>query len=77
LAQNPKLKEAVLKELNNQATVGKLKGFERIKNIVIEPENFQVKDLVTNTFKLKRVEAKEAYKMQLDQMYAEINAPKN
>lgn len=39
-----------------------LKGFELAKNIFIEPTSFEAKQIVTNTLKVQRHEAKLAYK---------------
>lgn len=36
-------------------------SFEQAKNIYIDPETFVARDIVTNTFKLQRFQAKKFY----------------
>ena len=50
---------------------GGLHGFEQAKNVYIEPENFQTKNILTNTMKLQRFAAKKAYVEEVKAMYDE------
>lgn len=55
-------------------TVGKQKGlksFEQAKNIYLEPKSFQEKEIVTNTMKIQRHEAKNVFAQELKSMYTE------
>lgn len=61
--------DIVLKSLNEAATNAKLKGFEKIKKVYLCPKDFNVNQLVTATFKLKRNEAKAFFKSEIDVMY--------
>ncbi|KAJ1814327.1 medium-chain fatty acid-CoA ligase faa2, partial [Coemansia sp. RSA 2675] len=52
-----------------------LKGFEIPKNIFLESKPFTIEnELLTPTFKVKRPVAKEAYKAELERLYAEPGA---
>lgn len=64
-----KVNELVLKLLNESATSAKLKGFERLKKILLVAKNFQDLGLTTPTFKLKRKETSDHYKAELNQLY--------
>ena len=44
---------------------------ELAKNVYLDPETFGSHDLLTNTAKLKRFQAKKYYKLQIDEMYKE------
>lgn len=48
--------------MNNAGKKGGLKSFEMAKNIYIEPAGFQSKEILTNTMKVQRHEAKKVYK---------------
>ena len=52
-----------------------LKSFEQAKNIYLEPKSFQEKEIVTNTMKLQRHEAKLAFMEELKGMYSEGMLP--
>lgn len=55
LCKSKELKELLMNELENTATSFKLAGFEYVKNIHVEPEEFTLENgLLTPTFKLKR-----------------------
>ena len=71
LLKNRKFRECVLKELNTLGKKEGLYGFEMAKNIYFEPEGFLDKGILTNTMKLIRFEAKQYYKPQIEDMYAE------
>ena len=66
-----KFRACVLKELNTSGRKQGLNGFEVAKNVYFEPEGFMNKNILTNTMKLIRFEAKVYYKEQIEQMYQE------
>ena len=55
--KNEKLNSRSLKAINDTHKNAKLKGFERISKIFLDPVNFSDNDLITTTFKLKRFNA--------------------
>ncbi|XP_020974735.1 long chain acyl-CoA synthetase 5-like isoform X2 [Arachis ipaensis] len=74
LCEDPKAKAYVLAELVNTAKAKKLKGFEFIKAIHLDPVPFdQDRDLITPTFKKKRPQMHKYYKNNIDEMYKSIN----
>ncbi|KAJ3316481.1 hypothetical protein HDU76_001761 [Blyttiomyces sp. JEL0837] len=77
LIKNEKFRDMVMKEMN---VIGKregLRGFEFVKGVHLETEYFTLENgLVTPTMKLKRNEAVERYREQIDGLYREINAKK-
>ncbi|XP_065857679.1 probable CoA ligase CCL6 [Euphorbia lathyris] len=72
LCQNLKAKKYILDELNSTAQKNKLRGFEMLKAIHLEPRPFDMeRDMVTPTFKLKRPQLLKHYKDCIDQLYSE------
>ena len=73
-----KSKEAiahVLKELALQASKSKLKGFEVVKAVHLDHEEFSVeKDTLTPTFKVKRPQLQKQYQVVVDAMYKAIKS---
>ena len=69
------MRTALLVEMNNAGKKGGLKSFEMAKNIFIEPVGFQSKDILTNTMKVQRHEAKNVYKSQITDLYKEGMLP--
>ncbi|EXJ92141.1 long-chain acyl-CoA synthetase [Capronia epimyces CBS 606.96] len=68
----PKVKAAVLKDLDRAGRKKKFAGYERIRNIKLAVEPFSVdNDLLTPTLKLKRPVAAKRFRDVLDQLYAE------
>jgi long-chain acyl-CoA synthetase len=57
--------------MNNVGRKQGLNGFELAKNIYLEPKGFMFKNILTNTMKLIRFEARVAYKEEINQMYKE------
>ncbi|KAJ3670910.1 hypothetical protein LUZ60_008336 [Juncus effusus] len=70
LCENPKVKAYILSELARIAKEKKLKGFEFIKAVHLEPVPFDLeRDLLTPTYKKKRPQLLKYYKDVIDQMY--------
>jgi long-chain acyl-CoA synthetase len=71
------LKEYVLLELKSTAERNKLRGFEYIKGIILEPQQFDVeRDLVTPTLKKKRGVLFKCYKGIIDALYQQLSGGK-
>nr|KAJ0196424.1 hypothetical protein LSAT_V11C700381070 [Lactuca sativa] len=74
LCENPKIKEYVLGELTKVGKENKLKGFEFVKAIHLDPVPFDMEcDLLTPTFKKKRPQLLKYYQSIIDNMYQKIN----
>jgi len=75
LCRDPTVKARVLESLNTHAKAGKLKGFEMVRAIFLEPELFGVdNDLLTPTFKLKRPQLQKKYQAEIDAMYKALKS---
>ena len=75
LCKDPKVVAAVLAEMTKVGKAAKLKGFECAKAIHLEPKPFDVENgLLTPTFKLKRPVARDHFRPQIDELYAELAA---
>ncbi|KAG4084576.1 acetyl-CoA synthetase-like protein [Neocallimastix lanati (nom. inval.)] len=71
------LKEALLKVLDKHCRANDLKGFECLRNIILETEPFTTENnLLTPVFKLKRNVAIKKYRKAIDQMYIEMEKEK-
>jgi len=67
------LKKALIKVLDKHCRDNDLKGFECLRNIVLETEPFSTENnLLTPVFKLKRNVAIKKYRKAIDQMYLEM-----
>eukprot|EP01024_Parvocaulis_polyphysoides_P049366 TRINITY_DN4776_c0_g1_i1.p1 TRINITY_DN4776_c0_g1~~TRINITY_DN4776_c0_g1_i1.p1 ORF type:complete len:192 (+),score=29.34 TRINITY_DN4776_c0_g1_i1:57-578(+) len=65
--------EKVIASLAETASKNKLKGFEKIAKLYLESDPFTPEnDLLTPTFKLKRVPLQKKYQKQIDEMYAAL-----
>ncbi|CAD6334755.1 unnamed protein product [Miscanthus lutarioriparius] len=72
------LKEYILKELAAVAQKNKLRGFEYIKGIVLDPVPFDIeRDLVTATMKKRRKNMQNYYQSEIDMVYKKLEAQKN
>ncbi|KAG8055991.1 hypothetical protein GUJ93_ZPchr0001g29672 [Zizania palustris] len=70
LCENPKAKEYILGELSKVGKEKKLKGFEFIKAVYLEPVPFDMdRDLITPTYKKKRPQLLKYYQGVIDSMY--------
>eukprot|EP00879_Flechtneria_rotunda_P027938 GHRR01029995.1.p2 GENE.GHRR01029995.1~~GHRR01029995.1.p2 ORF type:complete len:104 (-),score=21.79 GHRR01029995.1:355-666(-) len=64
----------LLSELTNIGRAAKLKGFEMVKAIYVDSNQFSVdNDLMTPTFKLKRAQLQKHYKPEIDAMYQAVH----
>ncbi|XP_062144220.1 long chain acyl-CoA synthetase 1-like isoform X4 [Alnus glutinosa] len=64
------LKDYVLSELKSTAERNKLRGFEHIKGVILEPRPFDMeRELITATMKKKRNKLLALYKAQIDELY--------
>lgn len=74
LSSHPDYKSAILADIKKFGADAKVRGFEHIKAIHIDPVPFGIEDgLLTPTFKLKRVEVLKKYRAQIDGLYADIS----
>ena len=65
----------LLKSLNEIGKKAGLNSLEMAKNIHLEPLPFAEKNILTNTMKLQRFEAKVAYKNVIERLYNEGELP--
>ncbi|KAG0610145.1 hypothetical protein M758_7G041600 [Ceratodon purpureus] len=71
ICKDPKAEAHIMAALNATGKAKKVKGFEAIKGVVLEPLPFDVeRNLVTPTFKLKRPQLLAYYKEKIDALYA-------
>ncbi|XP_024020032.1 long chain acyl-CoA synthetase 1 [Morus notabilis] len=64
------LKNHILSELKLTAERNKLRGFEYVKGVILEPQPFDMeRDLVTATLKKKRNHLLKYYQVQIDELY--------
>ncbi|KAJ7977694.1 Long chain acyl-CoA synthetase [Quillaja saponaria] len=71
-------KKYVLLELKSTAERYKLKGFEYIKGVILEPHVFDMeRDLVTATLKKRRNKLLKYYQVEIDQLYASLTGDHN
>ncbi|KAL5202503.1 hypothetical protein ABZP36_013455 [Zizania latifolia] len=67
------LKNYILKELTTVAVKNKLRGFEHIKGVVLDPIPFDIeRDLVTATMKKRRNNMLKYYKSEIDKVYQKL-----
>ncbi|KAG5526555.1 hypothetical protein RHGRI_032735 [Rhododendron griersonianum] len=72
LCENLKARKYILDELNSTGQKNKLRGFEMLRAVHLEPNPFDIeRDLVTPTFKLKRPQLLKYYKDCIDELYEE------
>ncbi|KAG8375103.1 hypothetical protein BUALT_Bualt10G0065500 [Buddleja alternifolia] len=70
LCENPKVKEYFIGELARIAKEKKLKGFEYVRAVHLDPVPFDIeRDLITPTFKKKRPQLLKHYQSVIDNMY--------
>jgi len=72
VCKDKRTKDLVFNSLAKVAQDAKLKGFERIKNIALEPQAWSIENgFLTPTMKVKRNELQKHYKDVVIQLYAE------
>lgn len=77
-SSSPELKAAVMADIKRICSEAKLHGFETPKAIYLVPEAFTVEnDLMTPTFKLKRQQVRERYRVEIDNVYDELPKPRS
>jgi len=75
ICASPDFKTAILSEMEKSGKESELKGFEKVKDVYLCPEPFSEQNgLLTPTSKLKRKQALEKYKTEVDAMYRVIAA---
>jgi long-chain acyl-CoA synthetase len=73
LSLNAEYQLAMMEDLKKFGINAKVRGFEMIKGIFVEPLPFSVETgLLTPTFKLKRIEVLAKYRKRIDDMYSVI-----
>ncbi|VBB77339.1 Putative long-chain-fatty-acid--CoA ligase [Podospora comata] len=74
-ANDPRVKGALLKLLDNIGKSHKFNSYEKVKNIYLDIEPFSIEnELLTPTLKLKRPQTARAFRAEIDRMYEEIAA---
>eukprot|EP01138_Halocafeteria_seosinensis_P013150 gb/GECG01013430.1/.p1 GENE.gb/GECG01013430.1/~~gb/GECG01013430.1/.p1 ORF type:complete len:146 (+),score=21.32 gb/GECG01013430.1/:1-438(+) len=74
LCNDEDFKNVVLADMNKVAKECKLRGFERVAAIHLEPEMWVPGGLLTPSFKLKRAEARKVYQNEIDQLYSGLES---
>ncbi|EOA23059.1 hypothetical protein CARUB_v10003829mg [Capsella rubella] len=75
LCNDPRVRKAVLAEMDEVGKEAQLRGFEFAKAVTLVPEPFTLENgLLTPTFKIKRPQAKAYFADAISKMYAEIAA---
>jgi len=76
LCRNEKVIKIVLEDLAVTGKESKINGFEHIRGVFLEHEQFTTENgLITPTFKLMRPKLKERYKELIDDLYAKVPEP--
>ncbi|OMO99176.1 AMP-dependent synthetase/ligase [Corchorus olitorius] len=74
LCNDPRVRNAVLAEMDNVGREAQLRGFEFAKAVTLVPEPFTEENgLLTPTFKIKRPQAKAYFAKAISNMYAELS----
>nr|XP_043635458.1 long chain acyl-CoA synthetase 1-like [Erigeron canadensis] len=77
LCKLTQFKDYILSELKSTAERNKLRGFEQIKAIIVEPQTFEEqKDLLTATMKKRRAKLLNHYKAGIDDLYKSLTLNK-
>ncbi|KAF2840289.1 long-chain-fatty-acid-CoA ligase/ protein binding protein [Patellaria atrata CBS 101060] len=70
VAQEPKVRKAVIKELDKVAKRNKFNSYEKVRDVRLLVDPFTIdNELLTPTLKLKRAQAARKYRHLLDEMY--------
>lgn len=71
-ASDPKVRKALLNELDRIGKQNKFNSYERVRNIRLDIDPFTIwNELLTPTLKLKRPQTAKLYRSLIDEMYAE------
>jgi len=74
LCSNSEVKKLIMNDLEQQAKLGGLKGFEKVKDIYLHDELFSIENgLLTPTMKSKRNELQKKFQAQLDDMNSRLD----
>jgi long-chain acyl-CoA synthetase len=74
LCKDPDAETWMLDQLKAAGKADKLKGFEIVKKLILEPEMFSIEnELLTPTFKFKRPQLQKKYQADIDAMYKALN----
>ncbi len=73
LCQRDDIKQEIFNNLEEIGKTEKLLGFEKVKKIHLDTVSFVNSGCCTPSFKMKRHEAKNYYKSQIDHMYKELD----
>ncbi|KAM7258039.1 hypothetical protein ACFE04_013780 [Oxalis oulophora] len=77
ICEDPRTKEYIIGELAKISKENKLKGFEHIRGVHLDPVPFDVeRDLLTPSYKKKRPQMLKYYKAAIDEMYKSVNKPR-
>ncbi|XP_038680822.1 long chain acyl-CoA synthetase 1 isoform X1 [Tripterygium wilfordii] len=69
------LRKYILQELKSTAERNKLRGFEYIKGVILDPHPIDMeRDLVTATLKKKRNKLHQYYQVEIDELYGKLTA---
>ena len=75
MCNNPRVKAAVLSDMDTVGREAQLRGFEFAKAVTLVLEPFTLENgLLTPTFKIKRPQAKEYFAEAITNMYKELGA---
>eukprot|EP01126_Amoeba_proteus_P025837 TRINITY_DN2567_c0_g2_i2.p1 TRINITY_DN2567_c0_g2~~TRINITY_DN2567_c0_g2_i2.p1 ORF type:complete len:137 (-),score=24.57 TRINITY_DN2567_c0_g2_i2:77-487(-) len=74
LCVDPEINKLVLEDMNTVGKANKLRGFELLKAIHLEPRPFTIEnDLLTPTFKIKRPQVTKAFGTELSELYKDLD----
>lgn len=75
LCEDKEVVSSILDSIQAEGRIAGLTGFEQVHAICVIPEPFTVEnDLLTPTFKLKRPQAKEKFRTQIEKLYQTLDA---
>ena len=75
--EDEEARKSMVQELNRVGKEAKLKGFEAIRAVHLDNEQFGVEnDLMTPSMKLKRPQLQQKYQQEIDAMYASLKSSK-